>query len=399
MVRLIATGFLLGGASPSLWAGGFFLPNQGVEATARGNAWVATADSAAAVHYNPAGLTQLEGPTTEFGIYSIYLGYDYTSDIDGKKYKTDRGLKAIPHLYYAQPLGEKMAFGLGLTSPYGLGTEWDSDTPFRDVAIKADLTYIRLSAVLSYQVTETLSVGGGVGLDYADVMLKRGIDDRLSPFPNDTFKFEGDGTAVIWMLSLLWKPCENHSFGLVYRSSADFRLDGHVKSTPTGFGLPKGSADIDFHTPDTVAVGYNYRVNKCFDVEVNVEWMDWDGLNTLKLDGSGVGNVPVPLPFEYESSFIYELGMSYRFDEHYRLNMGYVYNEASVPDLFYSPAVPDSDLQSLNVGVSYKMDQLTLNGAYQYAWSTYNVRDSVYPTNGKYESEHHAFLLSARWDF
>jgi len=390
---------MMGLSSSPVWAVGFFLPNQSVEATARGNAWVATADSAAAVHYNPAGLTQLEGPTSEFGLYTVYLGYDHDADLDGEHYKTDRGLKAVPHLYYAQPLNEKMAYGLGLTAPFGLGTEWDNDTVFRDVAIEADLKYVRLSAVLSYALTETLSIGGGVGLDYANVTLKRGIDDALSPFPNDTLKFEGDGTDLVWTLSLLWKPCEAHSFGLTYRSAAEFDLKGDVSSSPEGFGLPDGSAGIDFNTPQTVAAGYRYRVNDRFDVEANVEWVDWDSLNTLTLNGDGLGGMPVPVPFEYESSFIYEVGGSYQVDDRCQLHFGYVYNEASVPDLFYNPAVPDSNLQSLNVGLSYKFDKVTMSGAYQYAWSEYDVNDSVLPSNGRYDSEHHAFLVSARWDY
>lgn len=397
--RVLGAVGLLGAFASPAWGVGFFLPNQSVEATARGNAWVATADSAAAVHYNPAGLTQLEGPTTEFGVYTVYLGYDHRSDFDGETYKTDRGLKAVPHLYYAQPINEKLAYGLGLTAPFGLGTEWPSDSPFRDVAIEADLKYVRLSAVLSYELNDCLSIGGGVGLDYADVLLGRGIDDLVSPFPDDVFEFEGDGTALVWMLSLLWKPNETHSFGLVYRSAADFRLDGDVSSKPVGFGLPDGTADIDFNTPATAAIGYNYRVNDRFDVEVNVEWVDWDSLNTLVLDGDGLGGVPVPVPFEYESSYIYELGCSYQLNERARLHLGYVYNEVSVPDFFFNPAVPDSNLQSLNVGLSYKFDQLTLSGAYQYAWSEYDVDGSVLPSNGSYESEHHAFLVSARYDF
>ncbi|MCP5548229.1 MAG: hypothetical protein H7A50_12740 [Akkermansiaceae bacterium] len=41
-------------------AAGYYLPNQDAYATAKGNAYVATADSAASVFYNPAGMTQLE---------------------------------------------------------------------------------------------------------------------------------------------------------------------------------------------------------------------------------------------------------------------------------------------------------------------------------------------------
>ena len=53
---------LIGLIPNSLIAAGYYLPNQDAFATARGNAFVATADSAAAVHYNPAGMTQLDRP-------------------------------------------------------------------------------------------------------------------------------------------------------------------------------------------------------------------------------------------------------------------------------------------------------------------------------------------------
>jgi long-chain fatty acid transport protein len=186
---------------------------------------------------------------------------------------------------------------------------------------------------------------------------------------------------------------------LAYRSAAEFDLKGDVDSSPDGFGLPKGSAGIDFNTPETAAIGYKYQVNDKLDLEVNVEWVDWDSLDTLTLNGDGLGGVPVPVPFEYESSYIYELGGSYQVDERCRLHFGYVYNEVSVPDMFFNPSVPDSNLQSINMGMSYKFDSFTLTGAYQYAWSEYDVNDSVLPSNGKYESEHHAVLFSARWDY
>jgi long-chain fatty acid transport protein len=42
-------------------ANGFRLADQDAFATARGEAFVATADNPSAIYYNPAGITQLEG--------------------------------------------------------------------------------------------------------------------------------------------------------------------------------------------------------------------------------------------------------------------------------------------------------------------------------------------------
>src|SRR5262245_46054081 len=50
---------------------GFRIPNQDAEATARGNAFVATANNPSALYYNPAGITQLEGANAQFGAHII----------------------------------------------------------------------------------------------------------------------------------------------------------------------------------------------------------------------------------------------------------------------------------------------------------------------------------------
>ncbi len=59
------------------FSNGTRLPNQNAEATARGNAFVATADNPSAIYYNPAGLTQLPGLQIQSDAYAILARYDY----------------------------------------------------------------------------------------------------------------------------------------------------------------------------------------------------------------------------------------------------------------------------------------------------------------------------------
>ena len=47
------------------------LPNQDPEAIARGNAFAATANDPAAIYYNPAGITQIQGQQASGGLYLI----------------------------------------------------------------------------------------------------------------------------------------------------------------------------------------------------------------------------------------------------------------------------------------------------------------------------------------
>ncbi|HEY3914956.1 MAG TPA: hypothetical protein VGN61_10765, partial [Verrucomicrobiae bacterium] len=66
---------------------GIALPDQDAFATARGNAFVATADDPAAVFYNPAGISQLSGMNLSIGAYGIAYGSTFKGDgekIDSK---------------------------------------------------------------------------------------------------------------------------------------------------------------------------------------------------------------------------------------------------------------------------------------------------------------------------
>ena len=63
---------VLAGPSP-VFGLGIALPDQDAFATARGNAFVATANDPAAVFYNPAGISQLDGFNASLGAYGIML--------------------------------------------------------------------------------------------------------------------------------------------------------------------------------------------------------------------------------------------------------------------------------------------------------------------------------------
>ena len=81
-------------------ANGFALPDQDAFATARGEAFVATADNPSAIYYNPAGITQLKGDNLRGGVYGIYLAPGYTppdsAANSGNTYHSSEKLAAVP---------------------------------------------------------------------------------------------------------------------------------------------------------------------------------------------------------------------------------------------------------------------------------------------------------------
>src|SRR5689334_518463 len=110
-------------------ANGFALPDQDAFASARGEAFVATADNPSAIYYNPAGITQLEGNNLRGGIYGIYLDPTYRppngAPNAANTYHIENKLAAVPQFFCTHTLESlPLSIGLGIYSPYGLGVSW-----------------------------------------------------------------------------------------------------------------------------------------------------------------------------------------------------------------------------------------------------------------------------------
>ncbi len=58
-------------------AGGFYLGDIGTRGMARGGAFVASPDSLLSIHYNPAGLSQLQGLNAEASVTFVNMGLDF----------------------------------------------------------------------------------------------------------------------------------------------------------------------------------------------------------------------------------------------------------------------------------------------------------------------------------
>jgi len=377
-----------------LLANGFYVPVQAPEATGRGNAWLATADSAAAVYYNAAGLTQLQTTDVSVGAYAVRLGIE--AQTASGEYSNNASWALLPQIYAAVPINDRLVAGFGLNTPFGLSTDWGNNTQFRQIATETQLTYLTGWAVAGYKLTDTLSVGGGFGLSYADARLRQGI----SPAPaNDFFEFEGNGEALCWTVSARWQPAEEHAFGLVYRSESKFDLDGDVRNTYMAGSHMAGSQNgsLNFLTPATLGAGYAYRPCREWAFEANIEWVNWNDLNTLGLT-TAAGTTAVP--FNWKSNFIYSVGATRCFDNGWNVSAGYNYIENSQPDATFNPGVSDANRHWLSAGVGRKWETFKMNFAYQFAFSDRTVSGSPYGlADGTYKSRFNGLMASCEWQF
>lgn len=399
MGRFCAGGLIMGlvlWGSVETQAVGYRLPNHDPEAVARANAFVATADNASAVYYNPAGITQLAGHNAQAGVYMVSLGVEYESP-SGEKAKTDGALRSVPQLYYVYGLGDlPLAFGLGVYAPYGLALDWGKTNPFRTVVEEVELLYLCINPVVAVQLHRNLSVGIGPTINYSEVSLTRGI-----VAPGDRFKFDGDGMGYGFNAGVRWEPHVKWALGANYRYLTTVEYSGKTRMdfvVPEPFSV-SGSSRTELRFPQFATVGVSFRPNPNWNIEVNVDWTDWDNVNELVLTG-------VPLVGEesqrldYRSSWMYQVGATRRLGRGYAIHAGYFFSENSVPDRTFSPMVPDSDLHVGSVGFGYRGTRWNWAATYQLGYqSGREVRGSDYGVDGTYSVANHAFSVSAAFKF
>lgn len=376
---------------------GFRLPNQDPEAIARGNAFVATADNPSAIFYNPAGITLLEGHNLSAGLYFISANTRYTSPT-GAVAKTKSDFQTVPQFHYVySPKDSPLSFGLGVYVPYGLSLEWTGNNTFKTLAEEGKLLYVTVNPVVAWQIHPTFSIGAGPTLNYSKAELKRGIGF----LPGDQFKFSGDAFDVGFNAGALWQPHPKWSFGANYRYLTTMNYAGTSEASP--YSSPtKTSGSLRF--PQYVVAGVSFRPTEDWNFEMDVDWTDWDNVNQIKFHGTAGGDQVFPL--NYQSSLMYEFGVTRKLGKGFFLSAGYIFSENSIPDKDFNPIIPDSNLHLGSIGFGRKGQRWSWAAAYTFAFnpgrdvknsqSTSLIGESA---NGTYRTLNHAVTVSGTLKF
>lgn len=361
-------------------------------ATARGDAFVATADNASAVYYNPAGITLSQGHNARAGVHLANARSEFDGDA-GLNASTSPSWAALPSFFYTYGSSNSpISLGFGYYMPFGFSLEWPGSGPFRTVTTHGELQYHTFNPVVAYKVTKSLSIGAGPTLNYANADLRRGLF-----VPHDQFRFTGNDWDLGATAGLLWQPTERHSFGVSYRSETTMNLEGSSRVKP--YPVPTQSASAELPFPQVVIVGYSFRPTPQWNLEVDFDWTDWSRVNDVVLKQAS-GNVILPL--RWESSYAIEAGVTRYFDNGVRVSAGYVYLQNSIPEKSFSPLVPDQDLHVFSAGVGGQKQNITWDVTYQFTYGpNRSVNASLYgpSVSGDYSFIVHALSVSLGFRF
>ncbi len=353
-----------------LLAAGFGIYEQSAKASGLAGAWVARADDAAANWYNPAALIWLEGSEFQFGTNIINTGDSELTSNDASfglfqptTFEQESNLATPSHLYYRTKLNNNIAFGIGLTTPFGLVTEW-AERPVTFSAAKSELVTFVINPNVAVRLTESWSLA--VGIDYLIADLKnfsREVPIDLDRNPLNGFEvvgfsnLTGDGDEFGWNVALHHKR-GNFTFGASYRSDMTVGIDGDIEFSNFGplaafFQSSPGTADLEL--PETLAIGFGWQGPR-WAFEADVVQVGWSVFDVLRVDITN--NVPgfvedIALLEDWDDSNSYRFGLSRKMGQKGELRFGLNIEEGAVPEHTLRPSIPDSDRTAPSIGYGW----------------------------------------------
>ena len=369
-----------------------------------GNAFAgaaAVAEDASTIYFNPAGLTRLSGSQIQAGAHVIMTSFKFdnegsttvlTTPLAGGEGGDGGDTHFVPNFFYSQDISDRLKVGIGIISPFGLGTDYNDNWVGRYHSIKSEILTVDINPTIAYKINSELSIGFGFSAQYMDAELTSDIDFGtidaalfggafgLTPQGDDGYqKLEGDDWGYGFNLGMLFEPSEKTRIGLAYRSRIRYELEGDVKfktssdaaaALAAGLSYVNTDVDADVDMPDSVSLSVYHQLNDEWAIMADITWTNWSVLEELriKFDSGAADSVTT---FGWEDTHRYSIGATFTPNSKWTFRTGISFDETPVPNAQRrTPRVPDEDRIWLALGTSYQFnDRLGFDVGYTYIFA------------------------------
>ena len=364
---LLSAGMVLA-ASPALMAGSPALTGL-----------VAQADSAESVFAAPAGMSRLHG--TNITIQTMYASSEAKFDVDESLTEVDGGDPdkgsdpiVIPSFYYVRQLNDRWHGGISLTVPSGFGSDYGGEWSGRYETVDYSLVYIALTPAVSYRVSDKLSLGGSVGINYtaedSEVKIPQPLKDGDGKITSDL-----DAFGLNVTLSMLYEFTDRTRAGIAWTSDTDSDLEGNVELRNLGpvseelftkLGITKINTEVTNTLPQRVLAGVYHEFESGKYFTVDGMWMKFSDftVSDIKLNGN---NVDVNVPEIYDDFWALTAGMGFPVSPRLTYKIGAMYVSQPVDDEDRTFSIRLDEMWGLGVGLTYKLEneaRVDLNANY-----------------------------------
>ncbi len=386
----IAVAMLGSSLSMQTQAAGFALIE--FSASGMGNAFAgaaAVAEDASTIQFNPAGMSllgsdQLSGvfhvilPSAEFNNDGSSTAFG-SGDLSGVNDNGGRNA-FVPNFYWVKQLGNDAAFGISVTTPFGLATQYDDNWVGRYHAVESDVKTININPSISSRVNDKLLLGAGLNIQYVDVILSSAIDFGSflgAPQAFDGFaRLTGDTISVGWNIGMMYEFNTQTRMGLAYRSQLKHSVDGDADFTVPGAAAGLTDAGVFLDTglnatitlPDNLSASVQHKMDDEITLLADVTWTGWNKFEELRIIYDNPAQPNSVTTENWQNNLRYSMGVNYQYSDKIKFRTGVAYDETPIPNAERrTPRVPGNSRTWLSFGAQYMLDKnITIDVGYSH---------------------------------
>jgi long-chain fatty acid transport protein len=390
---------------------GFGIFTQGASELGQADATVAHGDTPSVIFFNPALINGLSGTQIENGATLLFPSRKFSSFGDGSS-QTKSKVYYPATIYLTHKVSDTVSTGIGIFSPFGLGTDWPADWEGRYIATKSEMKTFTFNPVVSFKVTRNITLAAGLDYLLLSAKLEKKIDmtvfDPVLPDASQTFKTRGTNDGWGYNLGALFDLGKGFSAGISYRSSIFVDIKGSVHhELPSGAPaalFPDTTGKTNIRLPQQFNAGIAYTGLAPLTVEAGMRWEGWHSFRELRidLDQPIAGNSSSVSPRNWKDTYSFMVGGKYDLTPNIAMLAGYLYSGNPVPDSTFEPSIPDAKVQLFSIGTDLRFKKMKFSIAYGYQKYQKNAKNNSIgggDANGTYRSDINILGVSVAYAF
>lgn len=420
--------------------------------------------------YNPAGLVLLGQKQVVFGGTGVFPSskitgtstytspispllppVNYVQSFDGLDGASDA---FVPMAHAAFPVSDRVAFGLSIVAPFGLATEWATDSPVRYQATFTELITANVAPEMGVRLTDYLALGVGLDVQYARVKFNRMLGAPAvlqflgaSPYQLDSMSYNKGyswaagyhvGAMVLWnedhtRFGVNYQSRMNHQFNGFSRLTGPLAFNGLIVASPASRaaavaadgvfqfdGLTSNEVDL----PDILTLSIYHDVTDRIAVLGSAVYTGWGKFDNIVLNHVAavqtttavIGRTPVAIsnealvqsisPQNYRDTWRFALGLNYSVNDQILVRVGGGYDQTPTNGVDRDVRLADSNRWALSAGAHYQPYQtLGFDIGYTHLFSagdsainrTDPIATSTYTVNASNRASANLVGLQAVW--
>ena len=378
--RHLLTALLTLAVATNASAAGYQLQEYSVTNLGRAFAGVGVmGDDYSAIAFNPAGMSLMEKSGVQMGAIAVDVYGKAKGESQAQSGSTPGPLKTgrthsnlfrvLPNFYGQYKVNDKLDLGLGLYVPFGLANDYKNGWFGEEHAGYSGITAVDLTPSISYRISDSLSVGAGINLQYTVAHLTGSLFKGIHPVTGDfitgtTDMHDADDIGVGYNVGLIWKPTQTTRLGVSYRSKVNHKLQGknHITlSTGMDTTLP---VHAKITTPETLIISAAQDIGSKWTVSGIARYTRWSRFDTLEIHQPGTTSTTYE---KWKNTWLVGVGADYKYCKNLTFRFGTAWDNTAIRSANYRTArIPDERRIWTSLGASYTKNNWQFDVGYSH---------------------------------